>query len=92
VTLPELLVRRQEAAAKLAELDAQILAVATQPAPAHEPDSLITLDALAERLGIKTSYAYALARRDAFPVVKVGKLIRVREAVVREIETGKRRL
>ncbi len=92
MTLPEPLARRQEIAAKLAEVDVQILATAVQPAPAQDPDSLITMVECAERLGIKSSYAYSLARRGVIPVVKIGKLLRVREATVREIETGRRRL
>jgi hypothetical protein len=72
MTLPELLARRQEIAAKLAEVDVQILATAVQPAPAQDPDSLITMVECAERLGIKSSYAYSLARRE---LVLMGKVV-----------------
>ena len=43
----------------------------------REPDRLLTIPQVAERLAIPTGHAYDLARRDVLPVVRIGKYIRV---------------
>jgi excisionase family DNA binding protein len=45
-----------------------------------EPDRLLTLPEVAERLAIPTGHAYDLARRDILPVVRFGKYVRVSAA------------
>ena len=45
-----------------------------------EPDRLLTLPEVAERLAIPMGHAYDLARRDLLPVVRFGKYVRVSAA------------
>ena len=51
-----------------------------ETADGHELDRLLTIPQVAERLAIPTGHAYELARRDVFPVVRVGKYVRVSQA------------
>jgi excisionase family DNA binding protein len=55
-------------------------------------DRLLTADELAERLGMKTEWAWAQARAGRIPHVRLGRYRRFRESAVeewlREIETG----
>jgi excisionase family DNA binding protein len=92
VTLAEMLIRRGTVARELAELDHQILSAAVQPVapPVADDDRLLDVPTVAGRLELKSSYIYELARRRGIPSIRVGKFIRIRESVVREIETGKR--
>ena len=55
----------------------QILGRPLDSADGQEPDRLLTIPQVAERLAIPTGHAYELARRDVFPVVRIGKYIRV---------------
>lgn len=48
-----------------------------EAADGHEPDRLLTIPQVAERLAIPTGHAYELARRDVLPVVRFGKYVRV---------------
>jgi excisionase family DNA binding protein len=50
------------------------------PADGREPDRLLTIPQVAERLAIPTGHAYELARRDVLPVVRFGKYVRVLQA------------
>lgn len=50
------------------------------PADGPEPDRLLTIPQVAERLAIPTGHAYELARRDVLPVVRFGKYVRVSSA------------
>jgi excisionase family DNA binding protein len=56
---------------------AKILGSPLDPADGREPDRLLTLPEVAERLAIPTGHAYELARRDVLPVVRFGKYVRV---------------
>lgn len=90
-----LLAKRRDLVIALADIDAQItgvLAAGQQDVQPDLDDRLLDVAEVAARLGIKTSYAYELIRRDAIPVVRVGKFVRVRLTTIIEIETGRRRL
>jgi len=58
----------------------QIVGSPLDPADGPEPDRLLTLPEVAERLAIPTGHAYELARRDVLPVVRFGKYVRVSQA------------
>ncbi len=58
----------------------QMLRSPLDPANRREPDRLLTLPEVAERLAIPTGHAYELARRDVLPVVRFGKYVRVSQA------------
>ena len=91
--LKNLVDERAACATRLAELDRLIahpMLAVHQAAPSEDDETLLDIPAVAERLGFKASNVYALARRRGIPSVRVGKFIRIRESVVREIETGKR--
>jgi excisionase family DNA binding protein len=60
-----------------AQVWVQILGRPLDPADGPEPDRLLTIPEVAERLAIPTGYAYDLARRDVLPVVRFGKYVRV---------------
>jgi excisionase family DNA binding protein len=47
-------------------------------------DSLLSVDQVAELLGVKTSTIYQWTHQDYIPHVKLGKLVRSREARVME--------
>jgi len=55
----------------------QILGSPLDTAGRPEPDRLLTIPQVAERLAIPTGHAYDLARRDVLPVVRFGKYVRV---------------
>lgn len=65
-------------------------------ADGSQPDRLLTLPEVAERLAIPTGHAYELARRDLLPVVRFGKYVRVSEVSLtrwmREQTTLQRRI
>jgi excisionase family DNA binding protein len=58
----------------------QILGRPLDPADGQEPDRLLTIPQVAERMAIPTGHAYDLARRDVLPVVRFGKYVRVSQA------------
>jgi len=85
-----------QTAARLAQLHTALAAVyatlAKDPAPVAvepAPDRLLTIDEVATRLDLKPSYLYDLGRRGAIETTRVGKFVRVRESVVRDIEQGR---
>jgi len=55
----------------------QILGSPLDTEDGPEPDRLLTIPQVAERLAIPTGHAYDLARRDVLPVVRFGKYVRV---------------
>ncbi len=74
----------------------QIMGSPLNPADGPEPDRLLTIPDVAERLAIPTGHAYELARRDVLPVVRFGKYVRVSEVSLtrwmREQTTLQRRI
>jgi excisionase family DNA binding protein len=58
----------------------QIVGSPLDPADGPEPDRLLTIPQVAERLAIPPGHAYELARRDVLPVVRFGKYVRVSQA------------
>jgi excisionase family DNA binding protein len=91
MTLTDLIDQRLAAATKLAELDALIARAQHVPLAPVE-DRLMEVSEAAKRLGLKVSYLYTLGREQKLPVIKIGKFIKIRESVIRAIETGKIRL
>jgi excisionase family DNA binding protein len=63
----------------------------SQPAAA----SLLTVDDVAQIIGMRTGYVYALARRDEIPHLRFGRTIRFRAEAIEEwlceSERGNRR-
>jgi excisionase family DNA binding protein len=55
----------------------QIVGTPLDTAGGPEPDRLLTIPQVADRLAIPTGHAYELARRDVLPVVRFGKYVRV---------------
>ena len=54
-------------------------------------DRLLTADDVAEILGMRTDFVYALARRDEIPHLKFGRILRFRaEAISRWLEESER--
>jgi excisionase family DNA binding protein len=47
-----------------------------------EPDRLLNMGAVAERLGVPTPYARELGRRGELPTLRIGKYVRVRESAL----------
>lgn len=58
----------------------QIVGSPLDPADEREPDRLLTIPQVAERLAIPIGHGYELARRDVLPVVRFGKYVRVSQA------------
>ena len=46
--------------------------------------ALLTVEDLAERLGIGSTMAYRLCKQSGFPVVRLGRIIRIPEDALRD--------
>ncbi len=71
-----------EIAGRQSQLAAVQLALAARrpaPEPVTEPDKLLTVPRVADRLGMKTGFVYELIRTHQLPAVKLGRrYVRVR--------------
>jgi excisionase family DNA binding protein len=91
--IKDLLATRRDLVMRLADIDAEIMGVLVAgQQDVRADDRLLDVGEAAARLSVKPSYLYELIRRDVVPVVRIGKLIRLRLTTIIEIETGKRRL
>jgi len=83
--IPGLLARLASAQLRLAGLQALLLArVQTNAAEAsRQPDALLTMEAVAERLHVPIAHAREMGRRHELPTVRVGRYVRVRESSLR---------
>jgi len=81
--IPGLLARLASLQLRVAGLEAALLARLHATSAPAEADVLLDMETVAARLQVPPAYAYELGRRHELPIVRLGRLVRVRESSLR---------